>query len=315
MSSTDDSVTGEPEEQGDPQQDPAGNPGPPADKERQGGQVEGSSDDPANGTTNGTPAGEDSASSKPEIPGFSVSWTSPEGEVEEGPMEVLWQLIESYKIDIFDVSLNKITDDFISFMRLSNELKIEHASSFTVMSSRLLFYKSKALLPDPGFEENDPDPRLPPELIQQLLEYRKFQMAAEKMRDIEEISAGMLTRDTKMTAYPQDPDNTWLDVTLVDLVRAYSDVLKRFEGEDDKFDMEITMEEFNVEAKIKLIKDMLEEAVSFSFEDLFDDAKNKGDIIATFLAILELTKLGEIIVRQKSTFDEIQIFKKSIVVR
>lgn len=252
----------------------------------------------------------------PDTDGFVVSWTGPEGDEEHGPLQVLWSLIEAYRIDIFDVSLNKITDDFVSFMAHSTELRLEQASAFTVMAARLLFHKSRALLPDPGFDEPDEEPRLPPELIQQLLEYRKFQMAAEKLQEVDQISAGMFVRQAGVAA--RDTDQQWLDVTLVDLIRAYAEVLKRVEEQpDEEHEFLISMEEYSVEDKIAEIRALLSDAVSFSFFDLFAQAEQMSrlEIIAVFLALLELTKLGEIILRQKVTFDEIHVFRKSEVVR
>jgi len=252
-----------------------------------------------------------------EIPGFLVSWQNPDGESEHGPLSVLWQLIESYKVDIFDVSLLKITDDFLQFIRSAGDLKIELVSSFAVMAARLLYYKSRALLPDPGFEEPDQDMRLPPELVQQLLEYRKFQIAAEKLRDLNDVTSGMFRRPSgHHIAREKSDDNEWLDVSLVDLIRAYAEIVKKIdEANAGEYNMEVTMEEFSVEEKVFNIRKLLEEAVSFAFEDLFSSARKKGDIIATFLAILELVKQGEIVLQQKTIFGEIRIFRKSIVVR
>ena len=249
--------------------------------------------------------------------GFVVSWRSPEGDEEHGPLQVLWQLIESYRIDIFDVSLNQITDDFMSFMTHGRDLRLEHASSFTVMAARLLFHKSRALLPDPGFDEPEEVPRLPPELIQQLLEYRKFQMAAEKIRDIDEMASGMFPRRAGLVS-TDNGEADWLDVSLVDLIKAYAEVLQRAGAETPTDSaMLVSMEEFSVESKIASIRELLTDSVSFAFFDLFREAEtmSRYEIIAVFLALLELTKLGEIVLRQKHTFDEITVFRKSAVIR
>ncbi len=260
---------------------------------------------------------EPEAPAAPEAEGFVVSWTGPEGEEEHGPLQVLWQLIESYRIDIFDVSLNKITDDFLAYMAHGRDLRLEHASSFTVMAARLLFHKSRALLPDPGFDEPDEEPRLPPELIQQLLEYRKFQMAAEKIHDLDEVTSGVFTRRAGLVPR-EEADSEWLDVTLVDLIRAYADVLRRagIEGEEPHR-FEISLEEFSVEEKIQRIRDLLAEAISFAFSDLFvaTETLNRHEVIAVFLALLELTKLGEIVLKQRHTFEEITVFRKAAIIR
>lgn len=250
---------------------------------------------------------------------FLVSWLNPEGEEEEGPLLLLWNLIESYRVDIFDVSLNKITIDFLAFMQRSRELNIEHVSSFTLMAARLLYYKSKALLPNPGFEEQDAEPRLPPEIIQQLLEYRKFQMATEKIQEMGERAAGMLSRKSKTRFKQKEGEDEWLNVSLVELVRAYGKIIEKHtkESDEDEKRYEIELEASSVEEKIENIKMFLENAVSFDFTDLFSDLHNmnKWDIVSTFLAILELCKNGEIVLQQKKIFGPIIIFKKSIAVR
>lgn len=240
------------------------------------------------------------------VAGFVVSWQGPEGE-EEGPLSLLWDLIESYRIDIFDVSLLKITQDFLHYMR-SAALTLEAASSFAVMAARLLFYKSRALLPDPGFEEEAED-RLPPELIQQLLEYRKFQFASERLRDLEQITSGMLRRRV-VDEYGEE----WFEASLADLVQAFSMVLQRLKDENPQLPLyEVQLNEINVEEKMIYLRSLLANAVSCLFTDILVNAAQKGpgEIIASFLAILELTKLGEIILRQKTNFAPIEIHRKS----
>lgn len=241
-----------------------------------------------------------------EAVGFVVSWTGPEGR-EEGPLSVLWDLIESYRVDIFDVSLLKITQDFLVYMKAA-ALTLEAASSFAVMAARLLFYKSRALLPDPGFEEEAED-RLPPELIQQLLEYRKFQFASEKLRDLEEITSGMMRRKII-----DEAGEEWFEASLADLVQAFSMVLQRLKEEHPELPLyEVHLNEVSVEEKVNHVRALLKDAVSCLFTDILVDAaaKGPGEIIASFLAILELTKLGEILLRQKSNFGPIEIYRKA----
>jgi len=246
-----------------------------------------------------------------EFKGFSVSWTGQDGAEESGPLELLWQLIESYRVDIFDISLIQITNDFIHFLRSSDDLQIELASSFSVMAARLLYYKSKALLPDPGFEDSDEDPRLPPELIQQLLEYRKFQMAGERIRELETLASGIAGRPE---ANVREVEGEWLDVSLLELIRAYQGFLERVSVSSP--DLEIEPEEVSVEERMDQIRMLLLDAVSFSFHDLFENflMASKMEIIASFLALLELVKLGEILVRQSVSCGEITVFKKEVTI-
>lgn len=251
---------------------------------------------------------------KEDLGEFLVQWTGPDGD-EEGPLSVLWKLIESYRIDIFEISIHHITEDFLSFMHGAKDLRISLASSFTVMAARLIYYKSKALLPDPGFEDTETDSRLPPELIQQLLEYRRFQMASETLREMDEISGGIFGRPESPPIETDDAERM-LEVSLVDLIRAYQKVLKRMEPEPEEEGYEVTGEEWSVEAKMDEIRGLLDSAISFVFEDLFENIESmrKGEVIATFLALLELTRLAEIILQQDGIFGPIMIFKRAATV-
>ncbi|MCB1169594.1 MAG: segregation/condensation protein A [Leptospiraceae bacterium] len=251
---------------------------------------------------------------KEELGEFIVHWTGPDGD-EEGPLSVLWKLIESYRVDIFEISIHRITEDFLSFMHGARDLRISLASSFTVMAARLIYYKSKALLPDPGFEDTEADSRLPPELIQQLLEYRRFQMASETLREMDDISSGIFGRPETPVVETGDEERM-LEVSLVDLIRAYQKVLKRLEPEEEEEGYEVSGEEWSVEIKMDEIRQLLEEAISFAFEDLFENIEvmKKGEVIATFLAILELTRLAEIVLQQDGIFGQIMIFKRAATI-
>ncbi len=251
---------------------------------------------------------------KEELGEFIVHWSGPDGD-EEGPLSVLWKLIESYRVDIFEISIHRITEDFLSFMHSARDLRISLASSFTVMAARLIYYKSKALLPDPGFEDTESDSRLPPELIQQLLEYRRFQIASETLREMDEISGGIFGRPEAPVMETDDTERM-LEVSLVDLIRAYQKVLKRMEPEPEEEGYEVSGEEWSVEAKMDEIRGLLENSISFGFEDLFENIESmrKGEVIATFLALLELTRLAEIVLQQDGIFGPIMIFKRAATV-
>lgn len=254
---------------------------------------------------------QDSGKNNDRLAEFYVSWQTPDGETEEGPLSVLWGLIESYRVDIFEISIHQITEDFLSFLKMARDLQVELASSFAVMAARLLYYKSKSLLPDPGFEEPESEDRLPPELVEQLLEYRRFQMAAEKLQHLDEVAAGLLPRKSSLVSSDSE---TWLDVSLVDLVRAYGRVLEKLDPAPEPT-YDIPEAEFSVEEKMDEIRSILERSSSFSFFELFEDLTlNRSEVIATFLAILELVKGREIILQQKTTFEDIYIFKKTITV-
>ncbi|MBX7056950.1 MAG: segregation/condensation protein A [Leptospirales bacterium] len=262
-------------------------------------------------------SGEDAERIPEPLDQFQVSWTDPEGEPHHGPLSVLWKLIESYRIDIFEVSLLRISEDFLEFLSRASELQIELASSFAVMASQLLFYKSRALLPDPGFEDAEEEPRLPPELVQQLLEYRRFQLAADRLREMDNLAAGMLTRPPSPAATAAAEGNEWLEVSINDLIQAYSNMLRRLqEGAAEERRFEIQLEEVSVEDRIEALRELFKTAQELSFDELFESVErmNRAEIIATFLALLELTRMREIVIRQRVNFGEIRIFKRSALV-
>lgn len=242
--------------------------------------------------------------------GFVVSWPDAGGEVQHGPLSVLWDLIESYQVDIFDISLYRITQDFLEYFYKAGNFNLELTSSFVVMAARLLFYKSKALLPDPGFEETDVEPRLPPELVQQLLEYRKFQLAAEKLKFVEDITGNIFFR--KSGLLPSDlVGEGWLDVSLASLIQAYSDLVNRLEAQETAVKgLEVVLNEFSVEEKVEDIRSLISGVPSVTFIDLLSrlNLESRAEIIVTFLAILELVRQKEIVIRQKAVFGEIWIF-------
>lgn len=245
---------------------------------------------------------------------FITKWIGPEGEM-EGPLHVLWQLIESYQVDIFQVSIHKITEDFLKFLEKAQELKLELSSSFIVMASKLLYYKSKALLPEQSFDEDEVDERLPPEIIQQLLEYKKFQSAAEVLDELYEMSQGIFYRNNENLSLETEEY-----YNINDLIRVYIDFLNRKKNAKNQNieQIEVNLENITVEEKIEYIRKLFHNAnrTYILFHDLFQNSLNHSmiELIVSFLAILELARLKEIFLQQKEIFGPIYIFKKSVVV-
>ncbi len=243
-----------------------------------------------------------------QTPEFVVRWNNQDGGLTEGPISVLWSLIDSYKVDIFEVSLSRITSDFIQFLRTSQSLSIELTSEFAVMASHLVYLKSKALLPDPGFEEEDYDPPLPKELVDKLLEHKKFQMAGQKLAELDRITAGMFTRETNQVL---EDEETWLDVSLVDLISAFNSILER-ESSNEELPPPIYEghQQYSVEDKMEYLQKLLEERGEVHFLDIFQtDSPEKKEVVAAFLAVLETVKIRICKVVQHKVFGEIKIVK------
>ena len=244
-----------------------------------------------------------------QTPEFIVRWQNQDGGLTEGPLTVLWSLIDSYKVDIFEVSLSRITSDFIQFLRTSQSLSIELTSEFAVMASHLVYLKSKALLPDPGFEEEDYDPPLPKELVDKLLEHKKFQMAGQRLAELDRLTAGMFTRETNQVL---DETEVWLDVSLVDLISAFNSILEQESSNEieDLVPIYEGVSQYSVEDKMAYLQGLLEKTGEIHFMDLFETEKpEKKEIVAAFLAVLEVVKIRVCKVLQHADFGEIKIVK------
>jgi segregation and condensation protein A len=242
-----------------------------------------------------------------QTPEFVVRWNNQDGGLTEGPISVLWSLIDSYKVDIFEVSLARITSDFIQFLRTTQSLSIELTSEFAVMASHLVYLKSKALLPDPGFEEEDYDPPLPKELVDKLLEHKKFQIAGQKLAELDRITAGMFTRETNQVL---EEEETWLDVSLVDLISAFNSILEKESINEELPAIYEGYQQYSVEDKMEYLINLLDTKGEIHFLDIFTVSNpDKKEIVAAFLAVLETVKIRLCKVVQHKVFGEIKIVK------
>jgi len=233
---------------------------------------------------------------------FSVSFLLRSGEKGEGPLHVLWQLIEKYKVDIFDVSLTQITADFLSYIR-DKAISLEERSDFASMVTRLIFYKSRLLLPNPGYEEDShaENDVLPRELIEKLLEYKKFQGATEILASLETERQNSFTREPVWDIYESGMD--FLDVDLISFLKAFRAFLDRSEQTGRVL---IPPENINIEEMMDALDKKLAMEQEFYF---FAWVKNFSlmMIVVSFLAILEYTRLRKIRLEQNDPFSDIKI--------
>lgn len=222
---------------------------------------------------------------------FQVAFHTRTGSEQKGPLAVLWSLIESYEVDVFSVSLARITADFLHYMA-SAQISLDEQADFTQTAARLLFYKSRLLLPNAVIGEDTPPDKLPYELVEQLLEYKKMQQAAEEMRRLEERSQLRLAREPQWSAFESDSD--YLEVDLISFLRTFRDFLER---EEKSRPMQIQDETINAEEMMEYMMSRLignSEASFFRSVTGFSIAR----IIACFLALLELAKQKIICLRQ-----------------
>ena len=230
-------------------------------------------------------------------------------EVFEGPLDLLLYLIKREEVDIYDISIERITKQYLEYMESFQALNIELAGEFIVMAASLLYIKSRTLLPkDQQMAEVDAeedDPRW--ELIRQLIEYKKFKEAAAHLREREQAQEALFPRGpTAAEAGQVDANLSLEDVGIFDLIAAFQKVLKRLESKREDL-REIFAENFTVADKIELLLRMAEGGTALRFEECFATAASRAEIVVTFLALLELIRLKQLRVRQEQHFGEIWI--------
>ncbi len=222
----------------------------------------------------------------------------------EGPLDLLWNLIRESKLDITEVPLALVTEQYIAYLRMMEVLNVQIASEFILMASELLYYKSKALLPAGEMEDEYFVPPLPPDLVERLLEYKKYQAAASSLREKFEKQSDCFFRTIEPGKIKDG--EMYLEVSLFDLLKAFSDIIDSHETIEQK---EIIFDEVLVSDRIAYIEAVLSGCESVLFTDLFRDNPSRAVIIASFLAILELTKMRRIKIIQHRLFGEIIVLK------
>jgi len=221
-------------------------------------------------------------------------------EVFEGPLDLLLFLIKKDEIDIYDIPIAHITEQYLEYLNLMEQLDISVAGDFLVMAATLIYIKSKMLLPpEPkleGEEDLNEDPRA--ELVERLLEYQKFKAAASMFYSRAEIEAACYTRG----AIETDSSNPEVSATVFDLLRVFREILKRAES---AVEMEIHRDEMTMAEKLAQINRLLSERFEINVRELFELAHSKRELILTFLAFLELVKETKITLIQRELFGEI----------
>jgi segregation and condensation protein A len=226
----------------------------------------------------------------------------------EGPLDLLLHLIKRDEIDIYDIPIAHITQQYLAYLELMRILDLEVAGEFLVMAATLMRIKAKMLLPLPAPGEEDEeegDPR--EELVQRLLEYRQFKEAAETLKTREGerrllFERGMVPDEDEMGRLPLAP------ASLFDLLDALNRVMSRL---PEQAVYEVQGEIYDVEEKMALIATLAAEQGRVSFESLLSRCRARLEMIVTFIALLELIKLGRIAVAQAERFGDIEIEYRS----
>lgn len=222
----------------------------------------------------------------------------------EGPLDLLLHLLEKDKIDIKDIFVSDITEQYLAFVADLSQLDMENASEFLTVAAHLLEIKSRSLLPKPiPLEEGEEDPEQA--LIRRLTEYKMYKEAGEKLHDMEEEN---------LRAYYKLPEEMHLqerieleDMKLDALMQAFRDVLRRVESKAPPRQREIQRDTYTVKGKMAYIRKKLAVKKEISFFELFEEDGNKSEVVTTFSAMLELWKNRYLNLTQVENFGDITV--------
>lgn len=229
----------------------------------------------------------------------------------EGPLDLLVHLIRKNKVDVYDIPIALITRQYLDYLDLMQELNLDVASEFLVMSATLIHIKSRMLLPRPETAAGDPvdeeDPR--DQLVRRLLEHERFKAAAELLHERETIRNAQWTRpDARVEAIAGEEYEPELEVDLFGLLAAFKSVLERAR---ERPPVPLPPEEMSIEARIEQLLERLSESDACGFEQLFEDASDRQGLIVTFLALLEMIRLKLVRVFQSGQLGEIRVYKRA----
>lgn len=239
-------------------------------------------------------------------------------QVFEGPLDLLLHLLDKNKVNIYDIPIVEITNQYMEYVAEMKRRDLNVLSEFLVMAATLIDIKSRMLLPSSAEdEEEEEDPRN--ELVQQLLEYKMYKCMAYELKDRQLDACRVMFKEPtipeEVLAYeePVNIEELVSDVTLAKLNEIFKSIMKK---QADKIDPvrskfgKIQQEEVSMEEKMSYLENYAKQHRHFSFRSLLEAQCSKVEIIVTFLVILELMKMGKIFISQEHTFDDIQIDSK-----
>lgn len=230
----------------------------------------------------------------------------------EGPLDLLVHLIKKNQMNVYDIQISVITKQYLQYLDLLQELNLDVASDFLVMAATLIHIKSKMLLPRPETAAGDPGEEEDPRdlLVRRLIEHQKFKAAAELLHDKETLRSAQWGRpDSRLEEIAGDDYEPEFEVDLFTLLSAFKQVLERAR---ERPPVVLPAEQVSIESRIDQLLVRLSETEACGFEDLFDDVAGRGEMIVTFLALLEMIRLKLIRVFQTGGVGgAIRIYKRA----
>jgi segregation and condensation protein A len=224
----------------------------------------------------------------------------------EGPIACLYELVKASKIDICDIPIGRITEQYLEYLRFLQSVDIEVGSEFILMAATLMHIKSEMLLPrevKPEGRDRE-DPRK--ELIEKLLEYQKFKEAVTALEEKSRARADLLFREKRQGLLEFDDEANWADISIYDLLNAFSEIVSFVE---DPVFVQTEPESVTEAMKINTITERIDRDGKILFGELFSDRITRLEVIVTFLALLSLVKAGVVRIQQHLLFGDIRILK------
>ncbi len=230
----------------------------------------------------------------------------------EGPLDLLIHLIRKNEVNVYDIPISLITEQYLGYIELMQELNLDVAGEFLVMAATLIHLKSRTLLPrpDPAQEDGGPEEDPREALVRRLLEHQKYKAAAELLHERETVRGAQFMRpDARVADAAGDDYEPELEVDLFSLLAAFRGVLERASRRPR---MVLPPEEMSIELRIEQLLSRLSETEACGFEDLFSDGDgSRPFMIVTFLALLEMIRLKLIRVFQAGGFGPIRVYKRA----
>lgn len=223
-------------------------------------------------------------------------------EIFEGPMDLLLHLIRTQEIDIYDIPISRITEQYLQYIDLMKELNITLAGEFVAMAATLIHIKSRMLLPADPVEEGEEEPEDPrKELVDRLLEYQKFKEAASLLHDREIIEDSVWPRGADEF---EEEEAEAVSATLYDLVKAFHEMVERYK---DQIVIQVEQESVSLEDKLDELRKMISVQKEILFSSFFERRISRLSLMITFFALLEMARLREVSLFQEQLFADIRI--------
>ncbi len=225
-------------------------------------------------------------------------------------MDLLLFLVKKQEVDICEVNLTGLATQFIEYVELMKQLDLDQAGEFIVMASTMMYIKSRELLPvseQVGDDDDgdDGDPRW--DLIRRLVEFKRFKDASDDLQRLEIEREKVYTRRPGSIPIDPLPMGNRLEASILDLVGAVNELLQRVDGREAAKG-EIVEDRWSISEKIVAIRERLGRVNQLKFSGLFDGVRSRGEVVATFLALLELIRLKQLMATQDDLFGEIEMF-------